>query len=258
LHSAPTVDSPLLSDPLLHPDGGAGSTRLDDWSAKASIGQSFVVAGRAPGWTAIWFGGQRGWFADPDAKPVSVPTAPHGTLLTPRRGCSTIPVYGAAYPESSAYPPAIEPTTMTPLPYVIPAGQVYLGAGPLRTTNYYARFDTSGPQRVPGNHTLVTGRRMMWKISFNHRRAFVDAADVQAFGPAAASSSPSSSPGTAPRPCANPKPPARVVSVRPGDNLDFLARSHHVLGGWAALYQANRAHIANPRLIYPGQRLILP
>jgi N-acetyl-anhydromuramyl-L-alanine amidase AmpD len=180
LHSAPSADSPLLGDPLLHPHGGPGTTALADWSARASIGQSFVVAGRVPGWTGIWFGGQRGWFADPVTAPVSVTVAPGGSLLTPRPGCSAISVYGAANPERGAYPPGIAAVQTTPLPYVIPAGQVYLGAQLLPTTSYYAQFDTP---TVPGNHTLITGRRMMWEISFNHRRAFLDASDVQVFTP---------------------------------------------------------------------------
>jgi hypothetical protein len=31
---------------------------------------------------------------------------------------------------------------------------------------------------MPGHHTLVLGNRRLVEISFNHRRAFVDAADV--------------------------------------------------------------------------------
>jgi N-acetyl-anhydromuramyl-L-alanine amidase AmpD len=253
LHTAPAADSPLLSDPLLHPDGEPGGTGLDDWSAKASIGQSFVVAGRASGWTAIWFGGQRGWFADLDAEPRSVPK-PAGTLLTPRPGCSTIPVYGAANPEPSAYPASIQPITITRLPYVISAGQVYLGVEMVHASSYHTRFDPPDRPSVPANHTLVTGRRVMWEISFNHRRAFVDAADVQPFTPQTSSPPP----GTTPPPCANPEPPPRVVTVRRGDNLDALARSHHVTGGWWALYQANRSQVSSPRLIHPGQQLVLP
>jgi N-acetyl-anhydromuramyl-L-alanine amidase AmpD len=254
LHSAPAPDSPLVGDPLLHTDGDPGTTGLADWSAKVAIGQSFVVAGYAPGWTAIWFGGQRAWFADPENDPDSVTSVSGGTLLTPRRGCSTIPVYGSANPEPSAYPPAVEPTATTPLSYVIPAGQVYLGVRKVHTTSYFARFDAPDAKPVPDNHTLVTGHRMMWEISFNHRRAFLDAADVQALDP----QSPSAAPSAAPPPCANPKPPAHVIVVRPGDNLDALARAHRVPGGWPALHAANHDHIADPRLIHPGQHLVLP
>jgi N-acetylmuramoyl-L-alanine amidase-like protein/LysM domain-containing protein len=252
LHSAPSANAPLLGDPLLHPDGGPGSTALADWSARASIGQSFVVAGRAPGWTAIWFGGRMGWFADSASTPVSVPVAPAGALLTARPGCPAIHVYGAATPERGAYPADVEPVTASPLPYVIPAGQVYLGAELVPTTSYYARFD--GPTAVPANHTLVTGRRMMWEISFNHRRAFVDAADVRVFG------SPATAPTAQSRCAAIPAPPtpAPTLVVRPGDTLYDLARAHHVQGGWPELYRANRGRIQHPWLIHPGQRLALP
>ena len=217
LHSAPSADSPLLGDPLLHPDGGPGTTALADWSARASIGQSFVVAGRVAGWTGIWFGGQRGWFADPTSAPVSVTIAPPGALLSPRPGCPAISVYGAATPERGAYPPDIAPVPTTPLPYNIPTGQVYLGAQLLPTTSYYARFDTPTD---PGNHTLITGRRMMWEISFNHRRAFLNAADVEVFNPHA-----TTAPATTRPRCATPGSPRPVIVVRAGDTLDALARS---------------------------------
>jgi hypothetical protein len=61
------------------------------------------------------------------------------------------------------------------LQYTIPAGQVYLGVEPHRGDYYYATFDGG---TVPGYHTLVVGNRRFVEISFNHRRAFVDANDV--------------------------------------------------------------------------------
>src|SRR5207244_2654547 len=64
LHVAPSDTAPLLSDPLAHPDGGPGSTDLADFGDKAVTGQVFAVAERRAGWTAIWYGGQRGWFRD--------------------------------------------------------------------------------------------------------------------------------------------------------------------------------------------------
>lgn len=172
LHTEPRADAPLLGDPVLHPDGSPGTTRVADWSARAVAGQSFVVAGRRGKWTAIWFGGRLAWFDDPPGR-VSAPG--HGALVTPRPGRSAIPVYGGAYPEAAAYPPTIPVTAVVPLQYTIPAGQVYLGVGRSSGTYYYARFDGAD---VPDNHTLVVGNRRLVAISFNHRRAFVDAADV--------------------------------------------------------------------------------
>ncbi|MEV4639744.1 transglycosylase family protein [Actinoplanes sp. NPDC049548] len=56
--------------------------------------------------------------------------------------------------------------------------------------------------------------------------------------------------------------PARATgksyTVRSGDTLAKIASSHHVKGGWRALYQLNRGEIGgNPNLILPGQRLAL-
>jgi hypothetical protein len=42
---------------------------------------------------------------------------------------------------------------------------------------YHARFDGSG---VTPNHLMVTGGRWYVAISFNHRLAYLDAADVTA------------------------------------------------------------------------------
>ena len=99
----------------------------------------------------------------------------YGALITPRPGRSAIPVYGVAYPEAAAYPPTVPVTTAVPLRYTIPAGQFYLGGEPHHGDYYYTQFD--GGEK-PANHTLVVGNRRFVEISFNHRRAFVDAADV--------------------------------------------------------------------------------
>ncbi|MEV8510046.1 transglycosylase family protein [Actinoplanes sp. NPDC051475] len=50
----------------------------------------------------------------------------------------------------------------------------------------------------------------------------------------------------------------KSYTVRSGDTLAKIASSHHVKGGWRALYQLNRGEIGgNPNLIFPGQRLAL-
>lgn len=47
-------------------------------------------------------------------------------------------------------------------------------------------------------------------------------------------------------------------TVRPGDNLWDISRTHKVEGGWSALYKANEKTIgADPNLIVPGQNLDL-
>ncbi|MET9916707.1 transglycosylase family protein [Streptomyces sp. NPDC006435] len=51
---------------------------------------------------------------------------------------------------------------------------------------------------------------------------------------------------------------ADPYTVRPGDNLWAIADEQKVPGGWAALYEANRAEVgSDPDLILPGQRLDL-
>jgi LysM repeat protein len=49
-----------------------------------------------------------------------------------------------------------------------------------------------------------------------------------------------------------------TVVVRSGDTLSALATSHHVKGGWQALYNANKDKLDNPHLIRPTQELALP
>ena len=169
LRTEPSADAPLVGDPAVHPDGSPGTTRVADWSARAVAGQSFVVADRRGKWTAIWFGGRLAWLE------TRVNASEHGPLVTPRPGRSAIPVYGTAYPEAAAYPATVPVTTAVALQYTIPAGQVYLGVEPHRGDFYYATFDGG---TVPGYHTLVVGNRRFVEISFNHRRAFVDANDV--------------------------------------------------------------------------------
>jgi N-acetyl-anhydromuramyl-L-alanine amidase AmpD len=172
LHTEPRADAPLVGDVGLHPDGSPGTTGIADWSAKAVAGQSFIVAGHRGEWTAIWFGGRLAWLEDRKSR---VRALEDGALVTPRPGRSAIPVYGAAYPEAAAYPPTVPVTEVVPLQYTIPAGQVYLGVETHCGDYYYAEF---GSGDTPDNDTLVVGNRRFVEISFNHRRAFVDAADV--------------------------------------------------------------------------------
>ncbi|WP_232241344.1 N-acetylmuramoyl-L-alanine amidase [Kutzneria sp. 744] len=176
LHTAPSADAPLITDPVVHPDGTAGTTRIDDWSDKAVAGRSYALAGRQGDWTAIWYGGQKAWLFDPNCS-VAVPS--RGLLLSPAPGRASIPLYGRAFPEQSEYPSTIpfDPVwTVGPIPWTMAAGQSYLATGAFRAENYYARFD---PAAVPSNHTLVTGNTGYFQISYNHRVVYVKASDVQ-------------------------------------------------------------------------------
>ncbi|WP_313362416.1 LysM peptidoglycan-binding domain-containing protein [Kocuria sp.] len=61
-----------------------------------------------------------------------------------------------------------------------------------------------------------------------------------------------------------PAQPAAPVSqgmtytVKSGDTLSEIAERHHIVGGWPALYAANRDVVENPDLIFPGEVLRLP
>ncbi|MGK5639923.1 N-acetylmuramoyl-L-alanine amidase [Streptomyces sp. URMC 126] len=170
LHVAPRDDAPLVKDVGLRPDGGASTTGVNDTGARASTGQQFAVAGRLPGWTAVWYLGQKAWFRDPWWEPVAV--GARGKLVTPREGLAEVPVYGRAYPEKEAYPAGVPVQAVTPLPYKLSAGQAYVLGGTSAAEYLYAKdFD-------PAKHVVVRGKDVYYEIQFGHRVAFVRAADV--------------------------------------------------------------------------------
>ncbi|MDT5041274.1 MAG: resuscitation-promoting factor RpfA [Actinoplanes sp.] len=51
------------------------------------------------------------------------------------------------------------------------------------------------------------------------------------------------------------KATGKAYVVRSGDTLSTIAAKQAVKGGWRALYQLNKSVVANPNLIFPGQRL---
>ena len=65
---------------------------------------------------------------------------------------------------------------------------------------------------------------------------------------------------TAPAPGDIPTPTAgRTYVVVKGDSLSQIAeREYGDANRWREIYEANRATIKNPNLIYPGQRLRIP
>lgn len=178
LHTGPGADTPLFSDPGLHPDGAPGTDCAADWGSKASTGQSFAVAERKGDWTAIWWAGGKAWFHDPKADPVTVPTK--GMLVRPKAGRAEVPTYGRAYPEASAYPSTIPEQAVVPLQYTIKAGQAYATTGAARTGYYYAKtIDDS----LPDDHTFVAGKEKYLTIQIGHRIGYVKAADVDVVRP---------------------------------------------------------------------------
>lgn len=174
LRTAPDFDAPLISDPALHPNGGEGTTAINDWGDKAVTGQHFYRADRKGDWSAIYYGGKKVWFYDPNGKNADLT---NGMLVTPKAGKDSIPVYGAAYPEDSAYDGTgiSEPDrgAIHPLPYTIPAGQMYVADGPFKSDYYYAKL-----YNQPSTNKVVKGKDEYYQISFNHRIAFVKKSDV--------------------------------------------------------------------------------
>jgi hypothetical protein len=166
LHTAPSADSPLISDPYL--TSGAGTTRAWDWGDKASTGTQYAVAGRSGDWLAIWFGGRKAWLYSPHGNhAATVPGS--GTLVTPKAGLSSIPVYGRAYPSDIS--------TATLDKYSIPAGQAYV-AKDLVTADYYS----ASTYNAPDTYHLYTSPEEFYEIFYNHRIAYVRAEDVDAVG----------------------------------------------------------------------------
>ena len=158
LHTVPSDSAPYVQDPFL---AGMGALCAQNWGDKAVTGQSFAVAERAGDWLAIWYGGQKAWLYDPHGR-NTIPGG--GTLVTPKAGLASIPVYGRAYPSS---------VSTDTLGYTIPAGQTYV-ATDLVGADYYSASTYNAPQ----SYSVIKSDEKFYEISFNHRIAFVRATDV--------------------------------------------------------------------------------
>ncbi|MFJ4468262.1 N-acetylmuramoyl-L-alanine amidase [Streptomyces sp. NPDC089424] len=171
LYSGPGETYPLIKDIGLRPGGGDSTTGVNDLGSRVSTGQQYAVAGREGEWTAIWYLGQKAWFRNPVKAPTAVPAK--GLAVTPRSGLDSVPVYGRAYPEASAYPAGVPVQAVSPLPYKLLAGQRYVVGDKVPGEYYYAvTFATD-------RHQVVRGKDMYYEIQFGHRVAFVRAADVK-------------------------------------------------------------------------------
>ncbi len=168
LYSGPGESHPLIKDVGL---GTTPTTGVNDLSSRVSTGQQFAVAGRDGDWTAIWYLGQKAWFRNPEKSPTAVSAS--GMVVTPKDGRSSVPVYGRAYPEASAYPADVPQQAVSPLPYTLPEGQRYVVGDEVPGEYYYAvTFDED-------SHRMVVGKDRYYEIQFGHRVAFVRAADVR-------------------------------------------------------------------------------
>ncbi len=120
LYTAPSFSAPLISNPFINDN----PTRANNWADKAATGQQFYLADRQRDWTAIYFSGQKAWFHNPRGANTR---RSRGLVVTPRAGLDSVPLYGRAYPEATAYPPHINPQALLPLtPYSMPRGQRYV------------------------------------------------------------------------------------------------------------------------------------
>ncbi|CAL9358747.1 N-acetylmuramoyl-L-alanine amidase [Streptomyces sp. enrichment culture] len=170
LYSGPGTSYPLIKDIGLRPGGQDSTIDVNDIGSRVSTGQQYAVADRAGDWTAIWYLGQKAWFRNPKAQPTAVHAK--GLVVTPKDGRASVPVYGRAYPEASAYPAGVPVQAVSPLPYKLLAGQKYVVGDKVPGQYYYAvTFD-------PADHRVVTGKDLYYEIQFGHRVAFVRAADV--------------------------------------------------------------------------------
>jgi N-acetyl-anhydromuramyl-L-alanine amidase AmpD len=170
LYSDHDETSALIKDVGLH-KGADSTTDVNDVGSRVSTGQQYAVADRYGDWTAIWYLGQKAWFKNPGKEPTAVSAA--GLVVTPKAGLDSVPVYGRAYPEASAYPAGVPAQAVSPLPYTLPKGQRYAIGDRVPGEYYYAVTFTTD------SHRVVVGEDLYYEIQFGHRVAFVRAADVR-------------------------------------------------------------------------------
>jgi N-acetyl-anhydromuramyl-L-alanine amidase AmpD len=169
LRTAPSFDAPYIVNPYIN-QTPSYATRANNWANKAATGQQFYRAERQGDWDAIYFSGQKAWFYNPNG---SNTTPGSGTLITPKAGLASIPVYGRAYPEASAYPQGISPQPLEKI-YDIPAGQIYVAKDKFKADYYAAPVY----RLSPAQHKVVEGQTEYYLIFFNHRLGYVKASDV--------------------------------------------------------------------------------
>ncbi|MFC1438061.1 peptidoglycan recognition family protein [Streptacidiphilus sp. N1-10] len=186
LYKDASTSSGLINDAVLTTAGMAsGTTEIADVSDKAVYGQTFVVAAVNGDWTAIWYGGQKAWFYNPNGINAVANTHPGQTVIVPKSG--TVPVYGRYYPEASDYPASVsflaDPAkcpnqVVAPLAYTISNSQAYTADAAV-AGDYYADTNTfSSTCPAPTANTEIISQTKYYPIRFNHRIAYVKAADV--------------------------------------------------------------------------------
>ncbi|MEV5975117.1 N-acetylmuramoyl-L-alanine amidase [Streptomyces sp. NPDC051921] len=172
VRTEPRDGAPLVSDPALHPDGSAGTDRIDDWGATVVWGQEFVVADVRGDWTAIWFGGRKGWIHNPAG--AHTRPAPNARVIRPASGTKSVSVYTTAYPRADEYPRGVTASEQTRFNmYTFPQGQAYVAA---RTPVAADDFFPATPTRP---EVVVTGDQKYEVIQYSRRLATVNTAETR-------------------------------------------------------------------------------
>ncbi|CAM5651148.1 amidase [Streptomyces tanashiensis] len=166
VRTEPRDGAPLVSDLALHPDGSAGTNHIDDWGSTAMWGQEFVVADVQGDWTAIWFGGQKGWIHNPAG--VNTRPAPNARIVRPASGANSISLYTTAYPRADEYPQGLPASDQTRFNvYTFPQGQAYVAAStPVDADDFF-------PATPTRREVVVTGDQKYDVIQYNRRLATV-------------------------------------------------------------------------------------
>ncbi len=175
LRAQPQANAALLSDPYLHPDNSPGTTLDSDWGNKAPSGFKYVVASTQGDWTGVWYSGKIGWIYNPHgANAVLAKT--HSATIAPKSGLASIGVYGAAYPETAAYPADVPVQQLDPL-FTIAAGQKYATSAQDIPTDYF--YDATIDSSLPDDHLIVKGGQKYYQIIIGHRIGYVKANEVK-------------------------------------------------------------------------------
>lgn len=150
----------------------------------------------------------------------------------------------------SATPPGGTTTTSTPASTPTPTVKAAATAG----THTVRSGDTLS--RIANQYDVSGG----WSAVWNANRDKVANPNVIRVGQVLTIPGGTTTAAPAPAPAPAPTPSAQGGShtVRSGDTLTSIARANGVSGGWSALYEANRATVSNPNLIFVGQVLQLP
>jgi N-acetyl-anhydromuramyl-L-alanine amidase AmpD len=168
LYTSPSLTAPLFNDPgLASSTHTRGTDCAADWGDKADTGQTFYRVQRQGDWDRLYYAGNTVWFYDPGETKIAHTNA---SVITPKAGATSIPVYGAAYPES------ISSATLTM--YSILAGQKYVAYEKVKGDYYEATTFND-----LDSYVLHTTPSDFYMIQFNHRLAFVKASDVDVSTP---------------------------------------------------------------------------